>query len=198
LSLLFKVRPEHKYLRVFPPYLLVTLFIELYGTYLFQKFENNVPLYNNFSAFEIFFYLLFLSVIIKGNVTKKAIWIIAPCFLAVALVYINYFLDPARFHSVTFSIGCILIVFFGIRYFFELFRMEKSEGLFTNPAFWIVTGLLFFYSSGFPVYGLVDLWANISPFLRNNFTRIISLMNIFLYGLFTIGFICIRTRKYTL
>lgn len=197
-SLFFKLRDDHRYLRLFPPYLLLTLLIELYGVYLFLENKNNLPLYNFFSSFEIAFYLYFLSIVVTKPSIKRIIRVSSPLYLVLAALNILFMQGLNRFHTVTFSIGCLLIVFFSMYYFFEMFRLLKSENLSTNPAFWIVTGILFFYSSGFPMYGLVDLWANISPFLKKNFSNIISMMNIFLYTLFTIGFVCIRTRKYTL
>jgi tellurite resistance protein TehA-like permease len=102
------------------------------------------------------------------------------------------------FHTVTYSLGCLLIVLFCIYYFFELFRLPKSVKLKHNPAFWICTGLLFFYCCGFPLYGLINYWSDISKLILKNFDKIITILNIFLYTLFTIAFLCIRTRKYTL
>lgn len=198
LTLFLKLRADHRYLRLFPPYLLLTLSIEIYGDYLFSQSKNNVPLYNFFSAFEIAFYLLILSILIRKPSFKRVLTFSSPLYMIFATANILFYQGVDRFHTISFSVGSLMIVFFCIYYFFELFRLMSSENLLSNPSFWIVTGILFFYSCGFPMYGLVDLWANISPFLRKNFTTIINMMNVFLYSLFTIGFLCIRIRKYIL
>ncbi|OYW19960.1 MAG: hypothetical protein B7Z54_02450, partial [Sphingobacteriales bacterium 12-47-4] len=115
-----------------------------------------------------------------------------------ATLNIEFFQGEDTFHTISFSVGCLLIAFFSILYFLDLLRLPQSEDLITNPFFWILSGLLFFYICGFPLYGLVNLWANIAPILIKNLDRFINILNIFLYSLFTISFICIRTRKYTL
>jgi hypothetical protein len=44
----------------------------------------------------------------------------------------------------------------------------------------------------------VNHWSGISRLVLRNFTQIVTILNVFLYSLFTIAFICIRTRKYSL
>lgn len=198
LSLFFRVRKDHFPMRVFPPFLLLTLIAEVWGDYLWQSGRNNIPHYNFFSTFEIVFYLLFLAKIHRTKNIRKAIYIITPLYIVFAFLNIMYFQGYKTFHTISFSVGSLLIVFFSITYFLDLLRLPKSEDLITNPYFWICSGLLFFYICGFPLYGLVNLWADIAPILIDNLSRFINILNIFLYSLFTISFICIRTRKYTL
>lgn len=198
LSLFFRVRKDHIPMRVFPPFLLLTLIAEVWGDYLWQSGRNNIPHYNFFSAFEIVFYLFFLAKIHHTKNIRKAIYILTPIYIVFAFLNIMYFQGYNTFHTISFSIGSLLIVFFSITYFLDLLRLPKSEDLVTNPYFWICSGLLFFYICGFPLYGLVNLWADIAPILIDNLSRFINILNIFLYSLFTISFICIRTRKYTL
>lgn len=198
LSLFFRVRRDHIPLRVFPPFLLLTLIAEVWGDYLWQSGRNNIPHYNFFSTFEIVFYLFFLAKIHRTNNIRKAIYILTPIYIVFAFLNIMYFQGYTTFHTISFSVGSLLIVFFTITYFLDLLRFPKSEELVTNPYFWICSGLLFFYICGFPLYGLVNLWADIAPILIDNLSRFINILNIFLYSLFTISFVCIRTRKYTL
>lgn len=119
-------------------------------------------------------------------------------YLVVAIVNILFIQKIKTFHTTTYAFGCLLVVSFSIYYFLELFRIPRSGKLQYNPAFWICTGLLFFYCCGFPLYGLVNLWKSSWKLMVNNFTLITEILNIFLYSLFTIAFICARTRKYTL
>lgn len=198
LSLFFRVRQDHIPLRVFPPFLLLTLIAEVWGDYLWQSGRNNIPHYNFFSTFEIAFYLFFLAKKHRTKNIRKAIYILTPIYIVFAFLNIMYFQGYNTFHTISFSVGSLLIVLFSITYFLDLLRLPKSEDLITNPYFWICSGLLFFYICGFPLYGLVNLWADIAPILIDNLSRFINILNIFLYSLFTISFICIRTRKYTL
>lgn len=198
LSLFFRVKQEHKILRLFPPFLFLTLAAEVWGYYLWQVGSTNVTMYNYFSTFEISFYLFFLSKAHRRAISRKVLLFISPMYIVFATLNIEFFQGEDTFHTISFSVGCLLIAFFSILYFLDLLRLPKSEDLITNPFFWILSGLLFFYICGFPLYGLVNLWANIAPILIKNLDRFINILNIFLYSLFTISFICIRTRKYTL
>ena len=120
-------------------------------------------------------------------------------YLIVAVINISFIQKMKSFHSVTYALVCLLIVAFCIYYFYELFKRPKSVKLKNNPAFWICSGLLFFYCCGFPLFGLANYLSNISPLIIKNFYSIVIILNIFLYSLFTIAFLCrIKTRKYTL
>ena len=116
----------------------------------------------------------------------------------VAVVNIIFIQKMMAFHSVTYALGCLLVVVFCIYYFLELFKNPKSVKLNNKPAFWICSGLLFFYCCGFPLYGLSNFLGDISKLIIKNFFSIIIILNIFLYSLFTIAFLCrLKTRKYT-
>jgi hypothetical protein len=186
------------YLRLFPPFLLLTLVAEIYGSYLYTKGKNNIVLYNFFSTFEFVFYLYILRSVISNKKVQKIIWIVMTLFVVAALFNLSFVQKKGTFHSTIYATGCLLIVIFCIYYFLELFRFPQSGRLYYNPAFWICTSLLFFYCCGFPLYGLLNEWSGISSLIVENFTMIVTILNIFLYSLFSIAFICVRTRKCTL
>lgn len=196
LSVFFARRTSFSYLRLFPPFLLLTIISESFGAYLGSIGKNNLTLYNFFTTFEFCFYLWIISLVIKNRRWIRAIRLSVPVYALVAVTNILFIQKMNTFHTMTYVIGCLLIVFFCIYYFFELFRFPGSEKLLQNPAFWIVSGLMFFYCCGFPLYGLINLWSNISKFIVNNFGTIVTILNFFLYTLFMIAFLCIRTRKY--
>ena len=197
LWMLFKVKPLPVYLKLFPPFLLATLLAELLGPYLTLIGVHNAPLYNFFSTFEFCFYLLIVSLIIKTAIVSKIIRIVIILYAITAVVNILFIQGMRTFHTVTYSLGCLLVVGFCMYYFFELFRLPKSVKLINNPAFWICSGLLFFYCCSFPLYGLIHFWMTIKIIVKN-FASIVTILNIFLYSLFTIAFLCSRIRKYTL
>lgn len=195
LTLYLKPRPTETFLKFFPPFLFLTLIIELIGFYLHS---NNAWLYNLFSTFEFCFYLFMISLIIFSRLVKKIIMVTMILYAATALTNIFFIQKPNVFHATTYSLGCLIVVIFCIYYFFELFRLPKSVNLMNNPAFWICSGLLFFYCCSFPLYGFISVWIKI-PLIVNNYRIIVAILNIFLYCLFMIAFLCrIRTRKYTL
>ena len=102
-----------------------------------------------------------------------------------------------EFHTVTYALGCLIIVYYSIYFFLELFRNPRSVNLVANPNFWICSAILFWYSCGFPLYGFINYWSTTSPLIINNFGAIVTILNIFLYSLFTIAFLCMNPRKYS-
>jgi hypothetical protein len=196
LSVYYKLNPAYSYLRLFPPFLLATLCTEILGPYLNYKRVSNLNLYNFFSTFEFCFYLWAVSLMIHNKRFKLGIRLMIPLYAAAAVINILFIQQMKSFHTVTYATGCLLVVAACICYFMELFRLPKFEQLGRNPAFWISSGLLFFYCCSFPLYGLINAWRDIK-LIANNFQKIGSLLNIFLYSLFTIAFVCIRTRKST-
>jgi len=199
LSVFLMQKNKFSFLKYFSAFLLLTLIAEVYGSYLFSINRNNVVLYNFFSIFEFSFYFFIISLLIKNVRMRKIIRISIISYIFLAITNILFIQGMQTFHTITYSLGCLLIVIFCIYYFLELFRFPKSEKLYTNPAFWICSALLFFYCCGFPLYGLIIYWdKNIPKLILNNLENIFTILNISLYSLFIIAFLCIRTRKYTL
>ena len=186
------------YLKLFPPFLFIALVVESLGSYMASKGENNLVLYNIFTAFEFCFYLWLLGCIISNNKVKRIIKVAILVYVGAVVLNILFIQNITTVLTITYSLGCLLIVSFCIYYFLELFILPKSVKLKNNPAFWICFALLFFYCCSFPLIGLIHYWMNISKFLIRNFARIVNLLHILLYSLFTIAFLCrIRIRKYT-
>lgn len=184
------------YLRWFPMFLFVSLSVEAYAIYVWYIGGNTVRMYNFFSFFEFIFYLFIFYKIIRTPKAKKVIVIAGVAFAVTDLINIFFLQGIDRFHTVTYSLGCLLIIAFSIFYFFELFRLPKFISLTREPAFWIVSGLLFFYCCSFPYFALSGLLEGVAPFIMNNFDKIISILNTLLYSLFTIAFICrIKVRS---
>ena len=196
-SLLVYRKPTYLYLKLFPPFLLLTLSAEIYAFWLYTLGKNNVAIYNFFSTFEFCFYLFTVGLLIKKAKARKIVWITILLYAIAAVTNILFFQGMKRFHTTTYAVGCLLVVTFCIYYFWELFRFPQPGRLLYNPAFWICTGLLFFYCCGFPLYGLINSWGKISKLVLQNFETIVTILNVFLYSLITIAFLCTRTRKYT-
>ena len=198
LSIYFISKAPPYYLKQFPPFLLATVIVELLGTYLASIGKGNLWLYNFFTVIEFCFYLWIISLIISNSRIKKIIRITLIFYALASSVNIIFIQKMKAFHTGSYAIGCLLIVGVCVYYFFELFKLPKSVKLKNNPAFWICSGLLFFYCCGFPLYGMFNFLSGISKLIIKNFYSIIIILNIFLYSLFTIAFLCrLKTRKYT-
>jgi hypothetical protein len=202
ISLTVHFRPVkgYSYLKYFSPFLLLTFVVEWYAHYLGSHQKVNTWVYNYFSIVEFCFYLWVLSIIVNSDKWRRRIRISIPVYTLISLANIFFIQGSAVFHSITYCLGCLLIVTVCIYYFSELFTIARWDKLSANPAFWICSGLLFFYCCGFPFFGLLNYWSRVEGlrFVLHNFKIINTVLNVSLYGLFSIAFLCNRTRKYTL
>ncbi len=187
---------KNKYLRLFPPFLFITICAEFFASYINHIGKHNVYIYNFFSVFEFCFYLVLMSFIIRNRTVKKICLVTSGLYALISVGNIIFFQGIRTFHTISFSFGCLLIVAVCFYYFFELFRSPRSVRLAIDPAFWICSGLLFFYCCGFPLYAFINFWARFI-WIAKNFQTIVTILNIFLYSLFTIAFLCNRIPKYT-
>lgn len=198
LSIYVKPVVGYDYLKLWPIFLFLTLTVELIASFLYESSQNTISLYNFFGIVEFSFYLLNLSLFIRKPVVKKIIHYFIPLYAFLSTINIFFIQGVKSFSTISYSLGCLIIVCFCIYYFFELFRSPKSVKLKNDPAFWICTGLLFFYCCTFPMFALINFWQDISKLFIKNFESILIILNTFLYALITIAFICLRTRNYTL
>jgi hypothetical protein len=192
---LFFQKGVPRYFRLFPFFLAVMIAVELYGMSLNYKGSSNILLFNFFGAFAFEFYLFILWNIIQRPLAKKIVLGILIAYPLAALINILY-IQTNSFHSYTFSVGCLLIVGVCVYYFLELFQLPKSIDLLREPAFWICSGLLFFYSCTFPLFALTNYLYSASNIILRNLSAVLIIINILLYALFTIAFLCrLRLKK---
>lgn len=190
LTLFFqKGTPTH--LRLFSIFLLITILIEITGVILWRKGKSNIILYNLFGVFSVMFYLYFIKKIIHNRAVKKML--IATILIYPIIAFINIqFIQVNAFHSITYSLGCLLIVAACVFYFFELFQLKQSIKLSREPSFWICSALLFFFTCTLPFIGMTNFLDKVSPVIAQNLGAILAIINFLLYSLFTIAFLCKR------
>lgn len=184
------------YLRLFPIFLLLTEVVTLVANYLSAHNGNNTILYNFFGSLEFCFYFFVLYRIIQKRSAKRIIFCILCIYPLLALINIFFIQGLGSFQSITYALGCLLVVAICIYYFLELFQLDHSVNLARQPAFWVCSGLLFFYACSFPIFGLVNILRSLPYVILKNLRTIVDLLNIFLYSSFTIAFLCrLRIRK---
>lgn len=183
------------YLKLFIPYMAITLTVETIGYLMNKAGEDASLLYYLFTVFEFAFYFYALHCIIRTGRMKKVIFGIFISYPVLALVNI-FFIQPHQFPSISYSVGCLLTVGMCIYYFYELFHLPTSANLVREAAFWICTALLFFYICSFPLFGLYKFLYTASNIIMQNISVVLYMMNVLLYTLFTTAFLCgIRRRQ---
>ena len=187
------------YLRLFPLFLLLTIIVELIAAYYVRIYKSYpTTLYSLFTSFEFLFYAYALMEIINNRRMKKIFFYVAGLYLTLVILNFLFVQKTSSFTSVTYVLGSVLIVAGSIYYFYEQFQLPESVNLARQPAFWICSGLLFYYCCGFPVYGPWNFLKSVPYFIQKNLYVFVVLLNVFLYSSFTIAFLCrLRIRKST-
>jgi hypothetical protein len=191
-------RPSPLYLKLFPGFLFVSFAVESFAWWLNSSGKNNLFLYNFFTVFYVDFYLYVLLSIVRKLKAKRVIAYLMMIFTLLAAANFLYSRELNQFHSFTYSIGSFGIVAVCSYYFLELFQLPHSVNLMREPGFWICSGLIFFFSCGFPIFGAVNIMNILPKVLVNNIGILLAILNILLYTLFSIAFLCRNNiRKYT-
>jgi hypothetical protein len=178
------------YLRLFPFFLLVTLATELWAWRLFLYGHSNAALYNFLSVTAVLFYLNVVREECHSPKAKKVILWAMIMYAIVSLSNIFFVQKIHVFHTMTYSLGCLVIVVTSLYYFYELFQVPRSIDLKREPSFWIVSGLVFYYVCTLPILGAFNYLYTFPDVISTSIEQIITILNVLLYSLFAIAFLC--------
>lgn len=179
-----------KYLKTFSLFLLVNLIMETISAIQDAYVINNLLFVNLVTVLDFTFYIYFLREIIRHRRIKKILLYCLIFYPAIFLVNILLVQGSVVFHSMTYALACLVIIFSCIFYFLEMFQQTYSVNLARQPEFWICSGLLFYYACTFPFYGTTNLVRALPKVILKNLLFIFVLLNILLYLSFTIAFLC--------
>jgi hypothetical protein len=187
------------YLKIFPVLILVVLVGEYIGLQMARKHQTNVFLYNIIGAIEFTFYLFFYHSIYRASQARKIMLILIMVYWVAALINIFFIQGINVFNTYTYMVGCLFVILASSYYFLEMFRYPQSGSIMREPAFWITSALLFYYTCVLPVFGILNYISSISRYWNHVLRFIINLTNILLYSLFTLAFLCKLSfrKKYT-
>lgn len=181
------------YLKTIPVFLLITLLVELVGRYYRLKSVNNVFLFNIYSVGQLTYFTITLYFILrKSFILGLGLFIPVICLLNI------FFLQGIKtFHTYTYAISVILIVFTCIYYYYYIFKIAVIENLLREPSFWFVTGLLIFYATSLSVIGIMNFIAELPPDLIRMTRNILLNVNGIFYFILLIALVCpiINIRK---
>ncbi len=196
LTILVFPNGAQRYLKIFSLFLLVNLVVEAISGYQAKHLINNLFFVNFVTVLDFAFYLYLVREIIRRPKAKKVLLYCLIIYPAIFLINVMLIQGSVVFHSMTYALGCLLIVVSCVYYFWELFQQTYSVNLGRQPGFWICSGLLFFYTCTFPLYGATNLLNRLPKVILANLLIILVLLNILLYLSFTIAFLCrLKTRN---
>jgi hypothetical protein len=200
MALLFIPKQQRSYMLWFIPFLLATNLVEWGSGWGWYSINGPNPgnnwIDNLFTNIEFVFYSYLFSKFTTDPHHRRRIWICLSCYLPLAVINIFLIQGWNSFHSYTFLLGSLMMIYFSCIYYLGLFRIQTYINLIRYPSFWIVSGLLFYYcgmfcwNTFFEAYGKLYILEYIQLFYI-----ITNIFNILLYTCFSIAFICLRSNQ---
>lgn len=181
-----KSRQQFSYLKTIPPFLLLTLFVELLGRYYRLRSINNILLFNIYSVLELTYFIYTLYLILKRSFIRKLICIV-PVYCLVNILFVQ---GLKTFHTYSYSLSVLLIVYLCVYYYYITFKEAVIENLLQESSFWLVTGFLFFYATSLSVMGVVNYLAELPKEVIHLSRNILLSVNGIFYLILLIAFIC--------
>jgi len=180
------------YLKAFSIFLVVTLVVECAGYFLIKP---NIWLFNIFTALEFVFYLVLFRQILTSTSKKKAVNLLIASTIIASLGNMIFFQGLFKFNNYSYSYGCMLVCICVMMYFLQLLHHTNPQPLTRIPMFWVSTGLLIYYACNFFYMGLLNYIIGVSMEIAKELFIIISVLNIAMYSLFSVGIVCSTTRR---
>jgi hypothetical protein len=195
--LTIKVNRE-PYLKYFPAFLLAGVLVELAGTWFKFQHRNNTLLYNLYTTVEFSYFLYFFEAILTSMAIKKMVRLFHFVLPAICLTNIFLIQGPNTFHTYSYAVCSIVIDILGIVYFIQLFNSPDNTVLVKTPAFWIVTGITFFYIASLSFLGVLNYASSFPKKITSQLHNLFVIVDTLLYILFIIALTCrLNTRKST-
>jgi len=192
-SILFVLHAKPKFWRWFIIYLIITVAVEDIAYYIahFARQYSNHWLYNIFLAIYAPFHLWIFSKIIPLKFGKLLCLIFG---ILISLFFIwewhNNGINLLFYQTNTVFGVCITIL--SIYYFYSLFKYDLAIDILKDPAFWFVTGCLFFYATSTGVNALFMQILNGNHKIRY---FILTFLNLIMYSCWIKAFLCLHKNQ---
>lgn len=182
------------YLKLFSPFLLVTLVVEITAHLLTEKGLDNTYLYHYFFPIEFTFYLFIAYNILSRKLLRKAIVVSTLIYLITISIYYSQNVIQG-FPTIAYSMGAILVLFFYSFYFFEIVRLPINLTPKREEGFWVFFGVVLYYSTTLPIWLTIQFMVGFSDGTLSYLSTLLMLMNYSLYISFIIAFFCKQLFK---
>lgn len=173
---------------------IVTWIVDVAGT-LLRNTINNHPLYHAFQPVEYGLYAMYFFHTLRQPLVRKIIPVSIVLMGVFSVVNALFFQSIWSQNSYSFMLEAALLLVWSVIYFFELYTNFTPQNLRELPEFWVSTGVLFFYAGSFFQMGLHRYLMRVDEPWARQLWVINLLLNILLYSLITVGFLCKTAQK---
>jgi hypothetical protein len=149
---------------------------------------SNISLLIEISILYYYFYTL-----LKQRGQRQ--WLFFCYFTFISLV-LYFWLGPihafARFWGILYGIENIFICIPCFLYFYQVFKSDTVTDFKTNPHFFVVSGVLFFYATTFPFYISYKIMYDVTPVLFMGLVIVNHILSLILYSILIKAYLCPR------
>jgi hypothetical protein len=181
----FKFSP----IKLLPWFILLTLISELTALWCAIQFGNNHKVYNIYQVVQFGFFSYILSLMIGNKGVRKLLAGLSTLFTAFAILNLAFMEGMARFNTVNYFGGAVIISFFSGYSLSELFKKAVTESPIKMPSFWIGSSILVLNSCMIPLLLPATLNIRFTPGETHILSILIMLVNYISYAMFTIAFL---------
>jgi hypothetical protein len=180
------------------PFMIFIVGIELTGRYIRTELHKpNAWLYNLSVPFEYLFYAFLFYLHYQKKIFKQVAVIFLIGFSIFVVSNILFIQGIERFNTNILKGGSFCMIILSCLFFVELLSKEEQTNVFTEPMFWIATGVFLFNTGEFFYTLFLDyLTKNHLDKTRKIFSSINNKLIWVLYTCIAISIICIKQRKY--
>lgn len=131
-----------------------------------------------------------------GRAVKKKVYALAIAYPFAVAINLTFFQSFLRFHTITYVLGCFIVIYLCITYFRELLQSDVLYRLTRLPAFWITCANLLYYTASMIYMGSINF------IVAKDMDRYGTLIQIFVYSftsiqylLYIAALLCTWTQK---
>ncbi len=154
---------------------------------IYVRLDNNLFLFHIFTPVEYTLLAVFFSEVIASPRSRRLIVYSIPAFIGASIVFTLFIQKIGENNSYITIIEAILVICWSLLFFRELLLTKQVSALHRYPLFWIVAGLLFYFTETFVIEGLLAYMINRNLGLARQVYRISFIFKYLLFLSLAIG-----------
>lgn len=171
-------------------FLLMLFIVEFYCAKLSYNGKPTNPIYNFWFPVEFIFYGYFVSYHISHITIKLFSKIALIVYFLFLIFYYSFVADLSVFSSVSFLLGCSILLFTLLFKLYEVINEEIVNNPLKYELFWFIIGLLFVNMGSYFHFGAVNYMYKNNNELHSALQQLNVYLSEFQYVCFIIYFIC--------
>lgn len=190
-------------LRFFSVFLITTLAVEIlancwkfwmHSTGYWSFSENNLWIYNYYLVPQYVFYFYFFKQFLKPGLLHNTIWVLAVLYVLFSMANLLFIQKALAINYFTIIAASFIVVILTTAYIRQLITDDNILQLKKQPLVWISVGALIFHAGVLPYFIYSNSLNNSNIGLSLLLFYIVLVLNILMYTLYAIAFLC--TKKY--